>query len=103
VWIEVRAEHATELFTGFGRKGVSAEIVAEEACGDLIAWRDRDVPVGEHLADQLLVFLALAGGGAFRTGPASPHATTNADIIGRFLDRRFAFREDRGQVRVEVG
>jgi RNA 3'-terminal phosphate cyclase (ATP) len=103
VWIEARADEGTEVFTGFGRKGVPAEQVAREAVAELRAWRDLDVPVGEHLADQLLVFLALAGGGGFRTGPPSLHATTNAEVIGRFLDRRFRFEpEDGGAVRVEV-
>jgi RNA 3'-terminal phosphate cyclase (ATP) len=33
---------------------------------------DADVPVGEHLADQILLSLAIAAGGSFRTLP-SPH------------------------------
>jgi RNA 3'-terminal phosphate cyclase len=42
------------------------------------------VPVGEHLADQLLIPPALAGRGGFRTLPLTPHAQTNLDVIGRF-------------------
>jgi len=30
--------------------------------------------------------LALAGGGAFRTGPLSSHARTNIEVIKAFLD-----------------
>jgi RNA 3'-terminal phosphate cyclase (ATP) len=44
------------------------------------------VPIGLHLADQLLLPLALAGGGAFRTMPLSLHATTNAEVIRCFID-----------------
>jgi RNA 3'-terminal phosphate cyclase (ATP) len=55
--------------------------------------------VGEHLADQLLVPMALAGGGSFRTLPPSSHATTNAALIERFLPVRFAFSA--GMVRIE--
>ena len=40
---------------------------------------------GEHLADQLLLPLALAGGGAFRTLPLTRHASTNIDVIRQFL------------------
>jgi RNA 3'-terminal phosphate cyclase len=47
---------------------------------------DASVPVGEHLADQLLLPLALAGGGSFLTVPLSRHATTNALVLQAFLD-----------------
>jgi RNA 3'-terminal phosphate cyclase (ATP) len=58
-----------------------------------------DVPVGEHLADQLLIPMALAGGGEFRTVPLSSHTTTNAALIERFLPVRFALSP--GTVRIE--
>jgi RNA 3'-terminal phosphate cyclase (ATP) len=45
--------------------------------------------VGEYLADQLLLPLALAGGGGFRTVGISRHAQTNMDVIQRFLPVRF--------------
>jgi RNA 3'-terminal phosphate cyclase (ATP) len=58
-----------------------------------------DVPVGEHLADQLLIPLALAGGGSFRTLPLSSHGRTNAVIIARFLPVRICMEDD--LVRIE--
>ena len=48
------------------------------------AYLTHDVPVGEHLADQLLIPLALAGG-AYTTGPLSLHTTTNIEVIKKFL------------------
>ena len=39
------------------------------------------VPVGEHLADQLLLPLVLAKGGSFKTLKPSQHLLTNADVI----------------------
>ena len=45
-------------------------------------------PVGRHLADQLLVPMALAGGGSFRSLKPTRHTTTNAEVIGKFLDAR---------------
>ena len=44
------------------------------------------VPVGRHLADQLLLPLALAGEGAFRTLSPTPHTTTNMEVLRLFLD-----------------
>lgn len=103
VWIEAHAEHATEVFTGFGRKGVAAERVAQEAVGEFVAWRDREVPVGEHLADQLLLPCALARGGSFLSVTPSLHTRTNAAVIARFLERSFQFEDVRdGVVQVVV-
>ena len=42
--------------------------------------------VGEHLADQLLLPMALFGDGIFTTTDISQHTYTNIDIIRRFLD-----------------
>jgi RNA 3'-terminal phosphate cyclase len=43
------------------------------------------VPVSAHLADQLLLPLALAAGGAFKTVQLSSHALSNIDVIRSFL------------------
>lgn len=85
VVLRARRGGVDEVFTGFGAKGVPAEAVAGAACRALRSWEDGGAPVGEHLADQLLVPLALASGGAFVTGPPSEHTTTNAEVVSRFL------------------
>ena len=84
--IEIEGESVTEVFTGFGERGVSAEKVAARAAGQTLDYLSHDVPVGPHLADQLLVPMAIAGGGRFRTMPASRHTLTNIDIIKCFMD-----------------
>ncbi|HEX5447111.1 MAG TPA: RNA 3'-terminal phosphate cyclase [Pirellulales bacterium] len=86
VTIEIECEQLTEVFTGFGRKGVRAEAVAGEAAAEAQRWLAAEAPVGEHLADQLLLPSALAGGGEFITMPPSSHFTTNCDVIGQFLN-----------------
>ncbi len=85
VGVELESEHVAEVFTGFGERGVSAEKVAERVASHVRRYLSLDAPVGEHLADQLLLPMALAGGGAIRTGPLSRHCTTNAQTIERFL------------------
>ncbi|MGZ5433965.1 MAG: RNA 3'-terminal phosphate cyclase [Thermoanaerobaculia bacterium] len=60
--------------------------------------------LGEHLADQLLLPMAFAGGGSFTTTPLSGHATTNLEVIRRFLDVRMEVTElRRGLHAVRVG
>jgi len=77
---------ARELVTSHGRKGYPAEDVADDALDELEDFVDAGVPVGKHLADQLLLPMAVAGGGRFRAEDLSLHATTNIDTIREFLD-----------------
>jgi RNA 3'-terminal phosphate cyclase (ATP) len=101
----LRAEFAdvTEIFTGFGSKGVTAEAVADEAITQARDYLATDAPVGPHLADQLLIPLALAGGGSFRTPPPTPHSTTNMAVIGQFLPVQFACIDQGGICLVKAG
>ncbi len=86
VTIEIESEHVTEVFTGIGQRGVRAEVVAERAIKEAKRYLVVEAPVGEHLADQLLIPLALTGGGSFITGPLSLHTTTNIEVIRKFID-----------------
>lgn len=85
VLVTVESAGLTEVFAGFGRRGVPAETVAAEAAEEAGRYLAADVAAGEHLADQLLLPLALARGGSFTTTTPSGHTTTNLDVIRRFL------------------
>jgi RNA 3'-terminal phosphate cyclase (ATP) len=62
-----------------------------------------EATAGHFLADQLLLPMALAGGGSFVATDWSPHAETNADIIQRFLPIKILTEEtERGDVFVRV-
>jgi RNA 3'-terminal phosphate cyclase (ATP) len=83
--LAVESDALTEVFAGFGQKGVPAEEVAGRTVEEMRRYLDADVPVGEHLADQLLLLFSLAGSGAYATLPLSGHTTTQIDLIPRFL------------------
>lgn len=83
--IEIESEQLTEVITGMGERGVRAETVAERAAAETLSYLATNAPVGQHLADQLLIPLALAGGGSYLTGPLSLHTTTNIEIVKMFL------------------
>lgn len=85
VLVELESEHVTEVFTAFGERGVPAETVAERVAAETLDYLEAGVPVGEHLADQLLLPLAMAGGGAFRALAPSLHTRTQAEVIRTFL------------------
>jgi len=90
VTITLEHEHVTEVFTGFGEKGVRAETVAEQAAAAANEYLAARAPVGEHLADQLLLPMALGDGGRFVTAKATPHLRSNVAVIERFTARRFS-------------
>jgi hypothetical protein len=101
--LEIERACGRELVSAFGEKGLRAELVARRACDQLASFLAAGVPVGEHLADQLLLPLALAGGGRFRAAPLSLHATTNIETIQRFLDVQISVEPDGDAVTVNVG
>lgn len=92
--IELESDQLTEVITGFGEKSVSSEKVARIASKRAKEYISSGVPVGLHLADQLLIPLALAGEGAFRTGVLTRHTKTNIDVIESFTGHRFNVVED---------
>jgi RNA 3'-terminal phosphate cyclase (ATP) len=104
VMLELRFEHVTEILTGFGERRRPAEDVARgvvRQCRDYLA---RTAPAGEHLTDQLLLPLAVAGRGGFRSTGLSSHADTNLQVIRRFLDVPVATSPDEaGGMRVQIG
>lgn len=95
-WIEARFAGGAAVFTAFGERRDHTG-VAQQALEAFRAWEAQDVPVDEHLADQLMLPLALFGG-AFRAGPLSLHARTNLEVIGRFWPGRLRVEAD-GTVR----
>ena len=86
VSIEVKSATVCEQCTAFGEKGVSAEQVAADCVAQAKRYLATEVPVGEHLADQLLLPCAVAGAGAYLTLRPSAHTRSNAVVIEKFLD-----------------
>ena len=84
--LEIESEQVTETFTGFGQKSVKAETVASNVVREVRAYLEAGVPVGEHLADQLMVPLAIAGSGSFKTTAPTSHALANIEVLRSFLD-----------------
>jgi RNA 3'-terminal phosphate cyclase (ATP) len=78
-------EHVTEVVCAFGEKSTSAETVAMQAVGAARKYTTSAGAVGEHLADQLLLPLALCGKGEMKVTTVSRHTLTNAEVIQKFL------------------
>ncbi|HYD12356.1 MAG TPA: RNA 3'-terminal phosphate cyclase [Allosphingosinicella sp.] len=91
--LEARFAHTTEIVTGFGRLGIAAETLAKKAAQRMAGFLACPAFAGPHLADQLLLPFALAGGGAFTTVKPSQHSLTAIEIIAMFTGRRFAIAQ----------
>lgn len=85
--VELCYANVTEVFSGVGELGKPAESVAREVADEARAYIAAGHPVGEYLADQLMVPLAMLAGGRYATGPLSLHATTNIATIAAFGGR----------------
>ena len=99
VFAELVYENVATVFTGFGRMGVTSEKVADSVVRDVRKYLKLDAPVGPHLADQLMLPMAIAAhfsnaASQFRTGPLTKHSATHADIIQKFLDVEVIFQND---------
>lgn len=101
IFVRAKGQRHTEVFSGFGERGVTSVQIVKRLAREVSTYMDSDAPVGVHLADQLLLPMALAGGGSFRTVGVSDHARTNMEVIQRFLDVDFeASRQGRGDCTV---
>jgi len=102
VTLAVEFENVTEVVTGFGARGVKAEEVASRAVDELERYLASSGAVGEHLADQLLLPMAVGDGGTFTTLEPTLHTRTNAEVIRRFGVADVRIEEDDGRHRVSV-
>ncbi len=98
VFLAAEYEHAVAGFSSLGKRGKPAEKVAEEACREFIAYHQSNACLDKHLADQLILPLALAPGpSAFTTCKITPHLLTNVWVVEQFLDVRFEIEGEEGE------
>jgi len=85
LFLTAEYEHIRCGFSAIGVRGKPAEEVAEEAVQALLAHRTAGAALDQHLADQIVVPLALAAGRSkISVERISRHLETNAWVIERF-------------------
>ncbi|NTV28200.1 MAG: RNA 3'-terminal phosphate cyclase, partial [Methanothrix sp.] len=75
--------------SSLGERGLAAEKVGKKAAEGLIPELKSAASVDMHLADQLIPYLALAGG-SYTTREISLHARTNIWTAEHFLERKIS-------------
>lgn len=76
-----------------GERGLRAEIVGKQAAERLINEIGYNAPVDEYLADNLIPFLALAGG-RIKVSKVTNHTRTNIYVAEKFLDVKFKVKDN---------
>jgi RNA 3'-terminal phosphate cyclase (ATP) len=98
----LECDHVTEVFTGFGEPRKPAENVAGEAVHHVKEYLKSEAPVGRFLADQLLLPMAMAGEGSFRSLPLSRHSLTNIQVVEMFLPVKIEHVQDDRAANVSI-
>ena len=91
--IEIETADHVELISSFGEKGIPLNKVAKSGVQMAKRYIESKGALGHHLADQILIPLALAGGGCFTTLKPSLHTLTNIEMIKKFLDVNIQVKE----------
>ena len=85
-------------FAALGARGKPAEQVADDAVEAYLAYRGSGAALDRHLADQMLIYLALAQGhSSFTTEAVTSHLLTNIWVIEQFLGPTFEVRGNPGE------
>ncbi|MEM0482081.1 MAG: RNA 3'-terminal phosphate cyclase [Nitrososphaerota archaeon] len=81
-------------FDSIGEKGIPAEEVARRAVDDALSQLSTGAPIDKHLADQLIIWMALADGESkIRASAMTSHASTGVEVVGSLTGAGFEVRE----------
>jgi len=87
VYLQAEYEHVRAGFIAYGRRGKPAEAVAQEATEAFLAYDRTGAALDPHLADQLILPMALADGpSVFFTSEITDHLLTNLWVVQHFID-----------------
>lgn len=98
LFVAAEFENVIAGFSSLGELGKPAEKVADEAVDDFAEYWRTDAPVDKHLADQLVLFMALADGkSVIKTNALTQHTLTHIWVIERFLPVKFEVQGNLGE------
>ena len=85
VCIRICGIDRTIVFTAFGKRGKPSESVIGDVVGLTKSFLGSRAAVDRFLADQLLIYMAIANRGCYTTDRISSHTETNMEVIKKFL------------------
>ena len=100
VMIRLCGSERTTVFTAFGMRGKPSEEVISEVVSLAEDFLANDAAIDRFLADQLLIYMALAKAGSFTTNELSSHLQTNTEVIKKFLPVDFNVEQQKQAYRI---
>ncbi len=98
LFLRAETEQSMAGFTALGARGKRAEAVGEEAAREFLAYYGAEAALDPHLADQIVLYLALCGGSSvFTTSAITRHLLTNLWVIGLFHEFRYRIDGELGE------
>jgi len=98
VFLCAQGRDSSAGFSALGARGKPAEKVADEAAEALVRFLDSEATLDSHLADQILVYLALSPGShQFTTASVTQHLLTNGWVVEKFLPVEFEVTGELGK------
>jgi RNA 3'-terminal phosphate cyclase (ATP) len=88
-------------FDELGERGRTSESVADGAIGQFTAFHAGDAPIDAYMADQIMIFLALAGG-RVRIPAVTAHVRTNLEVLDAFESDVCLDESDTGALTLEA-
>jgi RNA 3'-terminal phosphate cyclase (ATP) len=99
VFLNTVFENVRGGFSALGQPGKPAERVADEACRELRDFLTSSAAIEPHLADQLILPMALAEGESrLTTSQITRHLTTNIWLVQQLLPVRFDVEGPEGEL-----
>ena len=100
VMIRLCGSERTTVFTAFGMRGKPSEKVINEVVGLAEDFLAPNVTIDRFLADQLLIYMAIAKAGSFTTNELSSHLQTNMEVIKKFLPVNYSAEQQEQSYRI---
>ncbi len=85
----------TTVFTAFGMQGKPSQEVVSEVVNLAENFLTSGAAIDRFLADQLLIYMAMAKAGSFTTNELSSHLQTNMEVIKKFLPVNFSVEQQK--------
>jgi len=92
--IHAHCENSVLGSTTYGEKGKPAERIGEETARSLMKQINSNVCLDEHMADQIIIYMALAGDSKVSVAEITNHCKTNMWVIEKFLPVKFEVRDN---------
>ena len=101
---EAEFESGYHITSGCAERNLSAEKLGKHLGRSIVNFLNTQAPVGRHLADQLLLPMALAGEGSFLATAPDNHLPTNIAVIEKFLPVKFNIEDqEKGHFLISCG